>query len=71
MIIVGYNADGVVSLESLSFLPFVSFAYFQVNFTPFDTKWVPMSAKLAVVGCYPKGTGVIQGQLERTNVVCQ
>jgi WD40 repeat protein len=32
----------------------------QVSFTPFDAKWVPMSAKFAVVGCYPKGTGCIQ-----------
>ena len=32
-----------------------------VDFTPFDTKWVPMSARIAVVGCYAKGTGVIQG----------
>ena len=33
-----------------------------VNFTPFDAKWVPMSAKFAVVGSYPKGTGAIQSQ---------
>jgi len=32
----------------------------QTNFTPFDAKWVPMSAKFAVVGCYPKGSGALQ-----------
>jgi len=31
-----------------------------VNFTPFDAKWVPMSAKFAVVGCFPKGSGALQ-----------
>lgn len=30
------------------------------NFTPFDAKWVPMSARIATVGCHPKGSGAIQ-----------
>jgi len=29
------------------------------NFTPFDTKWVPCSARFVVVGVAPKGTGLL------------
>ena len=29
-------------------------------FTPFSVNWVPCSAKLAVVGCHARGSGVIQ-----------
>lgn len=28
-----------------------------INFTVFDIKWVPSSAKIAVLGSYPRGTG--------------
>jgi WD40 repeat protein len=31
-----------------------------VTFTPYETRWVPCSAKLAILGIYPKGTGVIK-----------
>ena len=31
-----------------------------VNFTPFDTKWVPCSAKFVLLGIHPKGTGALQ-----------
>lgn len=31
-----------------------------VNFTPFETRWVPGSARFIVAGCYPKGTGTIR-----------
>jgi hypothetical protein len=29
-------------------------------FTPYDVRWVPSSARLVVMGMYPRGTGVIQ-----------
>lgn len=31
-----------------------------VNFTPFETRWVPSSARFIVAGCYPKGTGTVK-----------
>lgn len=31
-----------------------------VNYTIFDVKWVPCSAKFIVIGSKPKGTGVLQ-----------
>jgi len=36
-------------------------AHFQksVNFTLFDTKWVPCSAKFVVLGEHPRGTGAL------------
>jgi hypothetical protein len=31
-----------------------------LNYTAFDVKWIPCSAKCVVVGQNPRGTGVIQ-----------
>ncbi|CAB1427422.1 unnamed protein product [Pleuronectes platessa] len=31
-----------------------------LNFTVFDTKWIPSSAKFVCVGNFPRGTGVLQ-----------
>ena len=31
-----------------------------LNFTLFDTKWIPCSAKFAVLGNHPNGTGALQ-----------
>lgn len=31
-----------------------------LNFTPFETRWVPQSAKFVVLGQYPKATGAIR-----------
>ena len=31
-----------------------------LNFTLFDAKWVPRSARFVVVGSYPRGTGAFQ-----------
>lgn len=31
-----------------------------VTFTPYDTRWVPCSARFAVLGMNPRGTGVIK-----------
>ena len=31
-----------------------------LNFTLFDAKWVPRSARLVVLGTYPRGTGAFQ-----------
>lgn len=30
-----------------------------VNFTPYDTKWIPCSAKFVALGIKPRGTGAI------------
>ena len=31
-----------------------------VNYTLFDTKWIPSSAKFVVLGTYAKGSGALQ-----------
>lgn len=31
-----------------------------LTFTPYDTRWVPCSARFVAMGLYPRGTGVIQ-----------
>jgi hypothetical protein len=31
-----------------------------VNFTPFDTRWVPCSAKFVMLGINPRGTGAFK-----------
>jgi len=31
-----------------------------LNFTLFDSKWIPSSAKFVVIGNQPKGSGTIQ-----------
>jgi hypothetical protein len=31
-----------------------------VNFTPYDTRWVPSSARFVVLGIHPKATGALQ-----------
>ena len=31
-----------------------------VTFTPYDTKWIPCSAKFVAMGIYPKATGALQ-----------
>ena len=31
-----------------------------LTFTPYDVRWVPCSARMAVLGMYPRGTGVLQ-----------
>ena len=31
-----------------------------IMFTPYDVRWVPCSARLAVMGMYPRGTGSLQ-----------
>ena len=31
-----------------------------LNYTVFDTKWIPCSAKIVVLGSHPKDTGALQ-----------
>ena len=31
-----------------------------LNYTVYDTKWIPSSAKFAVLGSRPRGTGTLQ-----------
>ena len=31
-----------------------------LNYTLFDTKWIPSSAKFVVLGNQPRGTGIVQ-----------
>ena len=31
-----------------------------LNFTPYAVRWVPCSARVVVMGIYPKATGAIQ-----------
>lgn len=31
-----------------------------VNFTLYDAKWIPRSAKIVVLGTFPRGTGALQ-----------
>ena len=31
-----------------------------VTFTPYETRWIPCSARCVVMGLYPRGTGVLQ-----------
>lgn len=31
-----------------------------LTYTPFDTRWVPCSARFVVAGMYPRATGVLQ-----------
>lgn len=31
-----------------------------VNFTPFDTRWIPCSAKFICLGINPRGTGALK-----------
>jgi len=40
-----------------------------LNFTPFDTKWIPQAAKFCLLGQAPKATGLLQiFQLEKTEL---
>ena len=32
----------------------------QMNYTLFDSKWIPCSAKFVVLGNHPRGTGALQ-----------
>ena len=47
-----------------------------VNYTLFDVKWLPCSAKLVVLGSHPKDTGALQlyevskGELKKVLEVC-
>ena len=38
----------------------VEYVSHSVNYTPFDCRWYPASAKLVSVGCSPAGGGIIQ-----------
>mgnify|MGYP001795633039 CR=1 FL=1 len=31
-----------------------------LNYTLFDVKWIPVSAKFVVLGSHPRGTGALQ-----------
>ena len=31
-----------------------------LNFTPYDTKWIPCSARFVALGMHPRGTGALQ-----------
>ena len=35
-------------------------AHKALNYTVFDVKWIPCSAKFITVGSRPKGTGIVQ-----------
>lgn len=40
-----------------------------LNFTVYDVKWIPRSARLVTVGCQPRGTGVLSiFELENSNL---
>ena len=46
-----------------------------LNYTVFDVKWIPSSAKVVVLGSYPRDTGALQvyevskGELQRVTQV--
>jgi len=31
-----------------------------VNYVVYDTRWVPSSARMVVLGCHPRGTGALE-----------
>ena len=47
-----------------------------LNYTVYDVKWIPSSAKVVVLGSHPKGTGALQvfeiskGELKQVLEVC-
>lgn len=48
----------------------------QLNYTVYDTKWIPCSAKFVVLGSHPRNTGAVQiyelskGELKLVSEVC-
>ena len=46
-------------MESLDKPQIITHVEKSLNFTVFDVKWVPSSAKLAVLGSHPKDTGAL------------
>jgi hypothetical protein len=38
----------------------ISHVHKPVNFTLFESKWIPCSAKFVILGNHPKGTGALQ-----------
>lgn len=38
----------------------IEYIHQSLNYTVYDTKWVPSSARFVSLGSYPRGTGVIQ-----------
>lgn len=59
--------------ETLAKPQIICHAEKSINFSLFDTKWIPCSAKFVVLGSQPNGKGIIQiyeickGQLQLLN----
>ncbi len=47
-------------MESLAKPQIITHIEKSLNYTVFDSKWVPCSAKVVVLGSYPKDTGALQ-----------
>jgi hypothetical protein len=51
-------------------------AELSLGYTCYDCKWIPKSARFAVLGCLPKGTGIIElmtlnkGKIDSQHKVC-
>ena len=48
------------AMESLDKPQIITHVEKSLNFTVFDVKWLPSSAKMVVLGSYPKDTGALQ-----------
>ena len=48
------------AMESLDKPQIITHVEKSLNFTVFDVKWLPSSAKVVVLGSYPKDTGALQ-----------
>lgn len=47
-------------MESLAKPQIITHIEKSLNYTVFDSKWVPSSAKVVVLGSYPRDTGALQ-----------
>lgn len=52
--------DGLWNMEALGKPQIIAHIEKSLNYTVFDVKWMPSSAKLVVLGSHPRDTGALQ-----------
>ena len=51
---------GVFSITNMEKPQIIAHVQKSLNFTLFDARWIPCSARFVVLGNYPRGTGAMQ-----------
>ena len=70
------NVKGLLNMEGFEKPQIIVHVEKSLNYTVYDVKWIPCSAKFVVLGSHPRDTGALQifelskGELKILSEVC-